>query len=538
MGLMKLDTQDFSSLFQRAKEMYEHTTNETLRDSDPVFTMMETQVMLVDMLNYYMESITTKQKKQHQELMDIHADTTMQYIYLYIQNNYAEFYRTSKIYHKQLFTFLNGKQLCYAEAMHAYPLFSFDISYSVMVQQQEATPIQMIFDNHTTCFHSLPVQEQDSLYLCVEQHLPMHETLYLSILCDSSMRNQKGNPQLFQDEWVWEYYSMHGWQRLKVKDETCGLRYTGEISFQIHKHMDKITLFQKQGFWIRVVKQEVMEKVCLHINDIRFHYIMCQPGITQAMSQEYVNMTTIPFNQAFDTHTVFGKQEKDSEWTPCDDSIQQIDGIDYCIPLQSFAMYRIVYHRTQLQKEIETFSITGVSSQHITISNTQQLAIALESDGKLRDYPIFSGKHYVATIGAIQEENGIRFGNGRDVLIPKANSHGLWVLNMQTKTVWNHEFLHAYIPQETYCTLCQIESLKKLGYQTALLSDIQVKQYVETIEGCMFHMVEVSETAFGYHIAVKGAYEHSFDPLWLEKVKQLIEQNLCYGSKIELVEMI
>lgn len=537
MGLVKLDTQDFASLFQRAKELYEHVAKESLRDSDPVFTMLETQVMLVDMLNYYMESITAKQKEQHYSMIHTHVPEIKQHIYLYLQSSYVMENHKNSVYDKELFTFLKEEDVYYAEAMHGYTLFPFDVCYAVMVQQGTAIPIQRMLDNHATCYHSHPLQEQDTLYLCVEKQLPLQEMLYLTILCDSSKRNQKGNPQLFQKDWKWEYYSMHGWQELTVSDDTCGLRYTGEVSFQIHKHMDKTTLFEKQGFWIRIVKLHVMEQACLHISDIRFHYILCKPGMTLAMSQEVVNTSAITLMSAFDSHAIFGKQKDAMEWNQCKERIQRINGNEVSIPQQSYAMYRIVYHREQLKAAVETFSITGTSCQHIALSPAKQPRIALQMEGQLVDCPIYPDQQGSNLMGAVWEEDGLRFGNGRDFLIPKANAQ-LMILEMLKDGTWKTENLCTFKAQNKGCTLCQIESLEEQGYQEALLSNAQVKHFVETLKGCMFRTVEVLDAPYGYDIKVQGIHEHAFDPLWLQSVEKLIEQALCFGSKAVLVEMM
>ena len=522
MKRQKLDTHDYQTLFDTAKQQFEVRSGTTIQASDIAYTMLEAGSMLNDMLNYYMESVEERHLEKQQKLLYGEEQKCAPHCYLPCSCQTLLSIKKSEIIAHQKDSVL--------QAYDPITLYPWDIMHSYFIYQQEIQCIDDFLLASYEGFQIMQVEQGDAFYFAF-QHPFLKDHPSAITFEIKSQRETIAREHFFQKEWKWQYYSMHGWQDFDVEDDTLGFRYHGQVRFQIHKHMEQCINFEERAFWIRAVCENVCENHSIVITHIWLNTIHCEQMLTLAHTLYFNDQEKIFSHDAYDQFYLQARTEQG--WKNISYKQKQIENGIQFYPSKGYTHYRLIQQKKQLSQMISTLDITGVSSQKIVTGECYALRISIEDEqGQLQDYPLYTcatvnrGPH-----GAIRLKDGIRFGNGRDFLIPKRKHQGLYILEMQLRC---EPVKSGFISNDDHLMISQpVWKQQKNKELYHFSTPSQVEESFRKIPGCLFEQIKVKEADDGWNVYFKDS-SHRMSSHFIQTIYAYISTYLPLGIALHI----
>lgn len=425
----KIDTSSFHDIFDDALEEWKQLSGNTaVYPYEISYTLLEMMSMLSDMLNYYMEADSTKYIKAYMTLLCMNEEQMVREIPLQCEVEDKMILQEGTI-----FPIPWGKQDAWLECRDTCVLDTVRISNILFEQKGKVDDITYLLTELQGTFRMPRIYKNDTLYIVYDHPLSVKQTVILYISCftkPNGSSKDKGN------SWVWEYYTVHGWEKLEVlKDNTMQFFTSGNIHVKIHKVMQEMSLQSLNGFFIRCryfadVSSDPFEIQSVLHNVGNFSFQISIANFYQVRYTIHTDGWMIEHAIAKENYILLSNlTEKSFKEVKCYRKINNKSCLFYLMEASSLAqdLILVCYRNSN-----PTYFTNGVSSQRIQLPQGQKPSYLLLEKNHIYTKVKCCSKQYMADYaeGCWLMNDYLQFGNGKDFFIPEK---GCRIIFMQGK---------------------------------------------------------------------------------------------------------
>ena len=448
---LKLDDSSYDSIYEKAMQRLEKQAPwwSYKGISDPGITLVEMWSLLSDLQSFYLDQVQESHYRKYLKLLGIAPDEG-RFAWTWVS---FEKVRRNTVLPEG--TKLQAADMIFETEEEVKLTANSMVSFYL---KENETPkdgkdrLNMMNRLRKTSF-PLTAGIQWLFLFKLKKPLKKGEKLDLFVLLDETKQRNSAGPDYCMAKLTWEYWTQGQYREANVvRDETCGLLYSGRVSLCFESAMEKGET--DEGYPIRCRIEEgtfdvfpVLYRISLNVVKVFQKNTLCK--------EEYINISPdAPFVTLKSYLAQTGRIEVyrrcgEDQWEEC---TQKCD-ID--TPVDQFRQKRYLRFKDDFQNEMiqrddntlkivcsvqgvrESYApcaITGVSSQQITLpwENIRRDSVELmlrQGDGALgfcRYYREDPEEDRVSNAWHWQDENNvIEFGDGRHGDIPMAAKDGL-----------------------------------------------------------------------------------------------------------------
>lgn len=407
--IKKLDTSSYAEILENMHYELEKKSGINFYSSDLEIVLLEIWSLLLDMQNYSMDVMSEGMQREIVKFLYGKLDKTESatgYLFAHPKHSYWLF---------QHHVFEDIKDI------------PFSCKETCFIQNNRILHIEYNQDEIVFPFiQPLVLHKGDEIILSLEYPLKKDYPFSFYFVFDENKTMDDCSYPQAQIEI--SYDSIHGWQSLKIKDETCQFLYSGCVHLSPHKHH---CLHEQKGYQIRIRIIDAWFDAFPRLCDIKLNPIKIEQQMVYAKSYQYPMQETIyltddlarmgwvgsfVYDGSCYQETAFTKEVKE-EYVKLTLSNYK-NGVHILVVLQ---------HHKIKNNGILTSS-SGISMQEVSLEykniNTIRLCVHQEDEWHL--CPVYEeGQDIISyDFGAWMDSSKscIRFGNGGDFMIPQKES--------------------------------------------------------------------------------------------------------------------